>query len=79
MRGQGEQVLAHYCNETDIPALHQEGKKWQLKCPGRFLLQARGRGLSKSPSVVDNVRGVKRKGLILFIQSAALFLCALCL
>lgn len=23
MRGQGEQVLPHYCNENDIPPLHQ--------------------------------------------------------
>lgn len=27
MRGQGEQVLAHYCNEKDIPPLHQLRKK----------------------------------------------------
>lgn len=27
MRGQGEQVLPHYCNEKDIPPLHQFGKK----------------------------------------------------
>lgn len=42
MRGQGEQVLPHYCNENDIPPLHQLEKKWQLKCPTRFL-QARRR------------------------------------
>lgn len=46
MRGQGEQVLPHYCNEKDIPPLHQFGKKkkkWQLKCPTRFLEARRGK------------------------------------
>lgn len=39
MRGQGEQVLPHYCNEKDIPPLHQlgkeEGKKVAIKVPNK--------------------------------------------
>lgn len=32
MRGQGEQVLPHYCNEKDIPPLHQL-EKVAIKVP----------------------------------------------
>lgn len=34
MRGQGEQVLPHYCNEQDIPPLHQL-KKVAIKVPNK--------------------------------------------
>lgn len=34
MRGQGEQVLAHYCNEKDIPPLHLL-EKVAIKVPNK--------------------------------------------
>lgn len=34
MRGQGEQVLPHYCNEKDIPPLHQL-EKVAIKVPNK--------------------------------------------
>lgn len=34
MRGQGEQVLPHYCNEKDIQPLHQM-EKVAIKVPNK--------------------------------------------
>lgn len=73
MRGQGEQVLPHYCNEKDIPPLHQL-EKVAIKVPNKV---PRGKKEKKttlqSPSVLDNMHHVK-EGLILFIQVCCPFL-----
>lgn len=62
MRGQGEQVLPHYCNEKDIPPLHQL-EKVAIKVPNEVPSgkKEQKKTTLQSPSVLDNMRHVKRK------------------
>lgn len=61
MRGQGEQVLPHYCNENDIPPLHQL-EKVAIKVPNKVPPgEEEKKTTLQSPSVLDNMRHVKER------------------